>query len=208
MWIPRHYKVQDPRIIREFIRQTGLATLITGTGARPIATHTPMELEREMDGRQVLRGHIAKANPQSGILHEAPEVLAIFQSPVHHYISSSWYGKPSPPTWDYMSVHVYGRAKVITGEALWQSVKRLVDRHEQISERPVSLETMPDKVQGMLKGVTGFEILVDRYEAAFKLSQNKSDADFQSIIGELEKLNTPLAALMAEELSNRKQQTD
>lgn len=201
MWTPSQFKITDEKTIAEFIASVGLATLVTNHAPYPMATHTPMELEYENDGTMYLRGHIAKANPQSGLLQEEPKVLAIFQSPISHYISSSWYEKPNAPTWNYMSVHVYGKVSVLEGEALWQSVERLVKRHEKTSERPVSLATLPHSIQGMLQAVTGFEIKVDKIEAAFKLSQNRNSKDHQNIISELEKLNTPLSKAMAKALT-------
>lgn len=169
----------------------------------PVATHAPMELEKDDAGKFVLRGHIASQNPHSELLKSSPNVLAIFYSPVNHYISSSWYEKPNAPTWNYMSVHVYGKLKIIDGDDLWNSVKRLVDRHEKISKDPAALDKMPKAIQGMLKDVTGFEITIDKIEAAFKLSQNRNHKDYNNIIAELKSLNTRLADLMAEELSKR-----
>lgn len=206
MWIPSHYRVTDEKVISEFIASVGLATLVTNNTPSPMATHTPLELEFDDNGTKYLRGHIAKANPQSELFKEKPEVLAIFQSSVSHYISSSWYEKPNAPTWNYMSVHVYGKLSIIEGEALWQSVERLVKRHEEVSNKPVSLSTLPKSIQGMLKAVTGFEIKVDNIEAAFKLSQNRNPKDHQNIIDELIKLNTPLSKAMAEALIANKPQ--
>jgi transcriptional regulator len=105
MWIPSFYKITDEKVIQEFISAVGLATLITNDNPFPMATHAPMELECDNDGNKYLRGHIAMANPQSELLKKEPNVLAIFQSSIHHYISSSWYEKPNAPTWNYMSVH-------------------------------------------------------------------------------------------------------
>jgi transcriptional regulator len=204
MWVPERYKIKNNNLIYEFIREVSLATLVSIDNNYPMATHTPMELETADDGSFVLRGHIAKQNPHGELLKSSPPVLAIFLSPVNHYISSSWYEKPNAPTYNYMSVHVYGRAQEITGHDLWESVKRLVDKHEKISRQPVSLAAMPKGIQGMLKDVTGFEIAIDNIEASFKLSQNRNEKDYQNIITELKKLNTPLANLMAEELINKK----
>lgn len=206
MWIPEKYKIEDAKTIADFISSVGLATLITPNNDFPVATHTPMELERDEDGNQVLRGHIAKANPQSKILHQEPKVLVIFQSSVHHYISSSWYEKHNAPTWNYMAVHIYGKVSVLNEKETWNSVSRLTERHEKISKCPVSLETLPKSVQGMLRGVTGFQISVDKMEAAFKLSQNRNEKDFDNIISELSALNTPLSNLMSGALKQLKNQ--
>lgn len=199
MWVPEYYKIKDEAIIRDFIAEVGLATIVTSTNTHPIATHTAIELEYE-NGKKYLRGHIAKANPQSQLLHQSPEVLVIFQSSVQHYISSSWYEEPNAPTWNYMSVHLYGKLKVLSEQEVWDSVDRLVDRHEQGNKCPVSLGKLPNHIQRMLKGVTGFEIEVTKVEAAFKMSQNRNDRDYQSIIDELQSSKTPLASLMARAL--------
>ncbi len=206
MWVPEKYKIEEDKTIREFIIKTGLATLITMNNNYPIATHTPIELEYDKNGNKMLRGHIAKANPQSEILKTEPKALVIFQSPIQHYISSSWYEKPNAPTWNYMSVHLYGKISIIKGKELWESVNRLTKRHEKISKCPVSLETLPNNVQDMLKGVTGFEILIEKIEASFKLSQNRNEKDIKSIITELLELDTPISTLMSQTIHKTKTQ--
>lgn len=204
MWIPNKYRIEDEKTIADFIATVGLATLITPDKDFPMATHTPMELERDETGKKVLRGHIARANPQSKILHNRPNALVIFQSPIHHYISSSWYEKPNAPTWNYMAVHIYGKVSVLNEKETRDSVSRLTKRHEKISKCPVSLETLPKNIQDMLSGVTGFQISVDKVEAAFKLSQNRNEKDFDNIIAELSAVNTPFSKLMSTALKNLK----
>ena len=140
-------------------------------------------------------------SPQSKLLVNEAKVLAIFLSPVQHYISSSWYEKPNAPTWNYMSVHIYGKLKILTGQELWDSVERLTKRHEQISRCPISLTTLPKHIQNMLRGVTGFEIEIQKIEAAHKLSQNRNQKDYQNIIHELAQINTPQADLMGDTLT-------
>lgn len=201
MWIPKHYQLEDRQEINNFIKEVGLATLICMDEKYPIATHTPIEIEQNSDGEDVLRGHIAKANPQSKLLKAEPNVLAIFLSPVQHYISSSWYEKPNAPTWNYMSVHIYGKLKILTGQELWDSVDRLTQRHEQISRCPISLATLPKQIQNMLRGVTGFKIKIEKVEAAHKLSQNRNQKDYQNIIHELVQLDTLQADLMSNTLT-------
>lgn len=205
MWIPEHYLFEDRQEINDFIKEVGLATLICMDDQYPIATHTPLELEQNTAGKDVLRGHIAKANPQSDLLQNEPNVLAIFLSPVEHYISSSWYEKPNAPTWNYMSVHVYGKLKILTGQELWDSVERLTQRHEQISRCPISLSTLPKHIQNMLRGVTGFEIEINRIEAAHKLSQNRNQKDYQNIIHELAQIDTPQSNMMSKTLAKNQE---
>ncbi len=41
MWIPEKYRIRGDKIIKDFIENVGLATLITVDNDFPIATHTP-----------------------------------------------------------------------------------------------------------------------------------------------------------------------
>jgi transcriptional regulator len=197
MHIPNYFAVTDRELIRQFIMENSFATIVSPGEGYPVATHIPLELEVNEAGEEVLWGHVSRANPQWRLLETQPGVLAIFQSPVHHYISSSWYGHPNAPTWNYMSVHVSGRATLITGDKLWEAVRRLTNRYEQIAEHPVSLDTLPPSVQKQMNGLVGFELSIDKVEAAFKLSQNRNAEDYENIIRELQALGTAAAGLMA-----------
>jgi transcriptional regulator len=198
MHVPKIFKVTDNNIIEQFIRENGFATLITKGSEFPTGTHIPIELEVNSKGEKVLWGHMSRANPQWKEFEHAPEVLVIFLSHVHSYISSSWYNHPNAPTWNYLSVHVSGRLKILEGDTLWESVRRLTNRYEKESARPVSLDTLPESVQKQMNGLVGFEISIKKIEAAFKLSQNRSDEDFNNIIKELRLSKNLSAQLMAD----------
>lgn len=204
MYIPKMFEVADHTIIEQFIKENGLATLISAGANYPAGTHLPVELEINERGEKVLWGHISKANPQWKDFEKSPNVLVIFLSPVNHYISSSWYSHPNAPTWNYLSVHISGKLKIIEGEKLWESVRRLTNRYEQKSENPVSLDTLPKSVQRQMNGIVGFEISIDKTEAAFKLSQNRNEEDFRNIIKELRLSNELSASLMANVMERQK----
>lgn len=44
-----------------------------------------------------------------------------------------------------MRVHVPGKIKLVEGEKLWESVKRLTVKYEKKSSPPVSLDTLQGK---------------------------------------------------------------
>lgn len=198
MHIPKIFEVTDPVVMEQFIRDTGLATLISKGSEFPVGTHIPLELEINENGEKVLWGHISKANLQWKDFESNNNVLVVFLSPVNSYISSSWYNHPNAPTWNYLSVHITGRIKIIKDEKLWESVRRLTNRYEQKSANPVSLDTLPESVQKQMEGIVGFEISIDRMEAAFKLSQNRNDEDFRNIITQLRLSKEVGATLMAD----------
>ena len=108
----------------------------------------------------------------------------MFQGP-HTYISPTWYNHINVPTWNYQSVHVYGKPCLITDyEQAYSLLKRLIDRHEGNS--PYKLETLPqDFVLKEMKGIMAFQIEVTRIEANYKLSQNRDDENYRSIIAHL-----------------------
>ncbi len=198
MHIPKMFEITDINIIEKFIKETGLATVITKGSTFPVGTHIPIELEINEAGNKVLWGHFSKANPQWQDVEKDENVLVIFLSPVHSYISSSWYNHPNAPTWNYLSVHISGTLKIIEGEKLWESVRRLTNRYEKHVANPVSLDTLPAQVQKQMNGIVGFEVSIDRIEAAFKLSQNRNEEDFTNIINQLRLSNELSASLMAD----------
>ncbi len=187
MYIPSKYKITDIEEVRSFIQSNSFGILINILDEKPWATHIPLELETNSAGEAVLIGHVSKGNPQWKAFAENPQVMAIFAAP-HAYISSSWYDHENVPTWNYIAVHVYGRLQVMEGEALFQALKKLVDRYEANSEKPVQLEKMsPEYVQREMRGIVGFEIKIEEIHAAKKLSQNRDNNNFQAVINELEK---------------------
>ncbi len=198
MHIPKLFEITDNKIIEQFIKENGFATLISKGSEYPVGTHIPIELEINENGEKVLWGHVSKANPQWREFATSPNVLVIFLSNVNHYISSSWYNHPNAPTWNYLSVHVSGKLKVLEGEILWESIRRLTNKYEKTSANPVSLDTLPESVQKQMNGIVGFEISIDKIEAAFKLSQNRNDEDFKNIVNELRLSNKLSASLMAD----------
>src|SRR5688500_16920562 len=131
-------------------------------------------------------------------------MLVIFNG-THAYISSSWYDHENVPTWNYIAVHVYGTIKIIEGEKLLQALKNLVDRYEQKSANPVSVEKMSEKfLSREIKGIIGFEIEIEEIHSAYKLSQNRDEKNHTNIINELEKRDDSHSAAIAEEMKKRK----
>ena len=184
MFIPEHYKNKDEKEIREFLTANSFGILINTLNGKPWGTHIPLELGTNSQGKEVLVGHIAKANPQSKHLHNGDEVLCIFNGP-HSYISSSWYHEEEVPTWNYIAVHVYGTVTIQNAEALLTALYQLVDKYEKNSENPVSLNDMSKKTMRQVNGIIGFEIEIQDIQAVKKLSQGRSQ-DHKNIIKELE----------------------
>ena len=187
MHTPDHYKNENLEELKEFISKNAFGILVNQTNGRPWATHIPLELDVDPQGKDILVGHIAKANPQWQYFKEDEEVLAIFNGP-HSYISSSWYKDEEVPTWNYIAVHVYGKIKILDKAALLESLHKLVDKYEKSSEQPVSIDNLSEATMKQIVGVVGFQIDITEIQATYKLSQTRPE-DHSQIIDQLEKTN-------------------
>ena len=202
MYVPKLFEITDWPEITRFIEANPLASLVTRGEEYPVATHVPLELEENDHGEPVLSGHLAKANHQCLLLKSQPDALAIFLSPIQHYISSSWYENPNVPTWNYMSVHIYGHLTIVENERLRKSLKKMTHFHEQSSSRPLTEEVLESEIEKQIGGIVGFEIVIRRVEAAYKMSQNRNEVDYKNIIAELDKLEDYNAKMVAHKMSD------
>ena len=203
MYIPELYRNENQEDIQNFIHKNGFGILVNQTDGKLWATHIPLLLE-EKNGKQIIVGHVSRENPQAESFKTNDEVLAIF-SGVHTYISSSWYDHENVPTWNYLAVHVYGKVKLHSLEESIEALKRLVNKYEAKSEKPVRIEDLSKKTMLQARGIVSFEIEITAVEAKKKLSQNRDDKNYQTIISKLENSNDNQAIAVAEEMKkNRK----
>jgi len=188
MYIPHHYKNENIEEVKDFLAHNSFGILVNQVDGKPWATHIPLELDVDDQGNDILVSHISKANPQWKYFEENSEVLCIFNGP-HSYISSSWYKEEEVPTWNYIAVHVYGTIEILDEEAVLASLHKLVDKYEANSKNPISIDNLSKKTMRQIKGVVGFQIKIDKIQAAYKLSQGR-EHDHPKIITALEEQKT------------------
>src|SRR5581483_10156386 len=182
MYIPAAFKVEDRSLLYEFIERYSFATLITTAEGIPFASHLPLLLDRE---REVLLGHLARANPHWQSFDGMHEGLIIFSGP-HAYISPSWYAtSPAVPTWNYAAVHVYGTPRLLEADQLSGLLARLVSHYEAGNERPWQYDLPEDYRQRMERAVVGVEVPITRIEGKFKLGQNRTVEDRRGMLTRL-----------------------
>jgi transcriptional regulator len=195
VYVPAHFKPDDAAV-RELLAHHGAADLVTSTFRGLFATLLPF-VHDDPAGRPdlgpwgALLGHVARNNDQwrEPALGEA---LVIVRGP-DAYISPAWYAAKQEhgrvvPTWNYITAHVYGRL-VVHDDPAWVEalVRRLTDRHEGGREAPWSVDDAPRPyVEGQLRAIVGVEVLIDRVEGKFKLSQNRSEADVAGVVAGLD----------------------
>ncbi|MBG6061353.1 transcriptional regulator [Flavobacterium sp. CG_9.1] len=199
MYTPEIYKNENQEEIKKFLQENSFGILINQSNGKLCAIHIPLELEINKEGEDILYGHISKENPQWKGFTDNDQVLAVFSGP-HSYISSSWYNHENVPTWNYIAVHVYGKIKIIEGEGVVESLKKLVDKYEQNSKKPIRIEDLSQKTMLQSRGIVAFEIEITEIQATRKMSQNRDDTNYQNIITELEKINTDQSIATAKEM--------
>jgi transcriptional regulator len=204
MYIPKHFSENDLSVLQTVMREYSFATLVSAQeDGVPIATPLPFLYEAEPAPYGVLRAHMALGNPQWRTFQPEREVLVIFQGP-HAYISPSWYEvELSVPTWNYATVHAYGKPRIITDHTeLYTHLKALVATHEAQFANPWPFERLPvDYIERMMKGVVGFAVTITRLEGKFKMSQNRSENERARVSAELRASGNPMACEVAELVS-------
>lgn len=194
MYNPKPFQVDEQAKLYDFIDRHSFGILISTSSHEIVATHLPLLLDREQG---VLYGHFAKANKQwEGISEQ--QVLVIFQGP-HHYISSSWYEtNQSVPTWNYVAVHAYGHAELVEDEReLLATLREQVRKYESEDSIYGLDETNRELIEGLMKGIVGFRIRIERLEGKWKLSQNHSPERRQRVVDALIRIGSEQAAEIA-----------
>jgi transcriptional regulator len=187
MYIPKPFIITDHAIIDGFVKENAFATVITSNAdGVPVATHLPLMLEVAPDGKRILHGHCARGNTHWKLMEQGRSTLVIFQG-AHSYISPRWYNHENVPTWNYQTVHAYCQPNIYTDrERLRQAVSHLTAEYEDHSK--YSVDGLSQRFLEMeLRGIVGFILHVERFEAKFKLSQTRDAESHANIIAELER---------------------
>jgi transcriptional regulator len=186
MYVPDLFGRARPSEIQEIVDKYSFATLITLQDGEPEVSHLPLALEGTLAGG-ILRGHMARANPQlmqCGARARA-RATAIFHGP-HAYVSPTWYAKPGVPTWNYIAVHCHGSIHLEdTTVALERTLELMLDKYETEEGRRSIDGLSSDQRERALSAIQSFYIKIERVEAKFKLSQNKSPEDRGRVIEQL-----------------------
>jgi transcriptional regulator len=182
-----YYKEKDERVIREFIDQHPFAFL-AGCDEHncPVATQVPVFIE-EHEGKKILRGHLMRNTDHHRAFVHHPDALVVFTGN-HTYVSATWYRNPhQASTWNYMSVHVKGKLRFLDDEALISVLRRTTLHFENYNHRSETvLDNLPGEyVKKLTKAIVAFEIEVSEMNHVFKLSQDRDEKSYHSIMEKL-----------------------
>lgn len=138
MYLRTAHAEDEIPLLQQFIHDNPLGILTTAIKSDEHAyiqsSHIPFILDTPAGSENgILRGHVAKQNPQAKALMEAlaqqqaqgsntlelpDEVLILFNGPHHHYVTPKFYTETKPvsgkvvPTWNYSAVQAYGKISV------------------------------------------------------------------------------------------------
>ena len=175
MYPPKHHLDSDLDHIYQVIESFPLATLISRTETDVAITQVPLILDRTRGENGVLIGHIDKNNPHIKYLDHA-NINVLFNGP-QAYISPTVYSTSQLPTWNYITVEIKGKAKIIdSGDHVIDSLIRMAESLET-TDKPYVLDRDDKKMQALINYIVGFEIEITEVTGRFKLSQDKSSKD-------------------------------
>lgn len=181
MYVPHAFSQEDRASLLGLAATYPFATLITSLEGDVRVSHLPLIVD---GARGVLRGHVARENPQVEHLAAGAETLAIFHGP-HGYVSPSVYTEqPSVPTWNYVVVHAHGRARLVNESGLRSILEESVSQFDATGWR---LYTGDEFLRPMLDAIAGFEMDLERLEGKWKLSQNRCADDQARVAAWLER---------------------
>ena len=143
------------------------------------ADHIPFELAPASSEAPygLLRAHVARANPVWR--SEGAPVLVLFQG-ASSYVSPLLYdieaaGGRAVPTWNYAVVHAHGRLRAIEDPAWILGQMSRLTRHLEDARAGWKVEDAPrDYIDKIVRTTVGIEIVIERLEGKFKMSQNRT----------------------------------
>jgi len=217
MYIPAPHAESNEDTLFDFIAGNPLGAFVTtSSSGELVATHMPWVIHRERGEHGALEGHIARANSghtahlDLGADHRL-SALVIFTGP-DAYISPNWYASTIEhgkvvPTWNYVAVHVYGKARFTTDrEFLSRHLAQLVSLHESARPTPWSLSDAPrEYIERQMQAIVGVELAIERIEGKWKMSQNRPAQDVAGVVDNLRSSPVPEDRAVAEIVAARNQ---
>ncbi len=191
------FHVEDRETLLTFVREHVFVTLAAAVGGRPFVAQAPVVV-RELDfGEVALDFHLSRGNALAPFVVQGFRAVALAAGP-HAYVSPDWYGTDNQvPTWNYVSAEAEGLVAPLSDEEFVALLDDLSAQEEArlLPKAPWTRDKMsPGRFEGMMRGIIGCRLMVERLEGTFKLGQNKSEAERASAVAGLG--DDPIAGLM------------
>ncbi|MGO4390237.1 FMN-binding negative transcriptional regulator [Variovorax sp. M-6] len=197
------FAMTERQALHQVMRSYPLATLITAATGTVEVNLLPLELsDHGPHGR--LSGHVARTHSLwTTACSPGFEATVVFQSP-NAYISPRWYvnGQRSgrnAPSWNYVAVQARGSLRFIE-EAGWMAahLASLTATQEAARAEPWSVDdAAPGFLTETARRLVGFEIEIRELAGKRFLSQQRTEADRQSLVHHLSLEASPAARAVA-----------
>jgi transcriptional regulator len=177
-WLP-----QSEEDVFAIMESNPWGLLVSNGTEGPRLTNVAWVLDRKRGNHGCLTSHISRANEHApALLEETNPVLAVFHGP-SKYISASWYPlRDMPPTVYYTAVHCYGSLSFQNNATLREAIEELTNRSERgVPEGWRTSEIPESDVTRRLPKILGFDLLINRTEAKFKLGQDEPKRDAMAV---------------------------
>ena len=136
--------------------------------------------------------------------------MAVFAGP-SGYISPSWYeDKSTVPTWDYVAVHAYGIPTIMDEPSeVRNELGALVDKYEgELGTQWTLDQSSEEYLRRLAEHIVMFRMKISRFEAQFKLSQNRSVTDKNCVADSLEAIGDDASRELARFIRSEFQETE
>jgi transcriptional regulator len=187
MYIPKAFEGTETQA-REIMQAHSWALLVsTGEDGAPLATHLSLLWQPDGGPHGSLLGHMARANGHWKLFDRPARSMALFWGP-HAYVSPTWYTPgPKVPTWNYVTVHAYGRPEIVADtQGALDVLARLAAVYEGTDPESWGLARLPPgNAEAQTKGIVAFRMKLERLETKIKLSQNRDLEDRKRVIDKL-----------------------
>lgn len=211
MYVPKNFEQSDIEVLHDLIVTYPFATLVTMASNGINANHIPLHLVKDKGQYGTLQGHVARANPVWFDIDNDVETLIIFQGP-NSYITPSWYPTKQEygkvvPTWNYVTVHAYGKLRVID-DPVWvkSQLELLTAQQEESFNKPWAVSDAPiEFTNKMISAIVGIEILITKLTGKWKVSQNQPALNQAGVVEGLKSLSTSEATKVAALVENASQ---
>jgi len=182
---------------------------------------------------------MARANPQTKAMIESvsnttklqQDVMILFTSQHHHYVTPKFYTETKPatakvvPTWNYAAAQVYGKATIYYGSAAEETSKYLSRQIRDLSQMceteimgytgqegkpcPWSVEEAPERyIDIMKKNIIGIEVSIESIGGKVKMSQELGHGDRQGVIEGFDGLGSDVGSHIAQQVKERGEMKD
>ena len=168
------FRWEDRPAIRALVREVAFGQLFAATPNGPRVAHVPVVWIDD----DTLGLHLSRGNALTRHIDGATALFTLLGP--DGYISPDWYGlgPDQVPTWNYLAVELEGRVRRVDLDMLLAQIDQLGAEHEgRLPKTPWTRDKVaPHVIEGLMKGLVGFELAITAWRGTAKLGQTKADA--------------------------------